>query len=55
MPTVSKKSTQFFLDWVIERAKRIKLDDEAQKAEVLEYHRMARDFWKKKVEEANAE
>jgi hypothetical protein len=54
-PTVSKKSAQFFLDWVVERAKRIKLDDEAQKAEVLEYHRMARDFWKKKVDEANSE
>ena len=54
-PTVSKKSAQFFLDWVIERAKRLKLDDETQKAEVLEYHRMARDYWKKKADEANSE
>ncbi len=54
-PRVSKKSAQFFLDWVTERAGRIKLEDPAQKAEVLQYHRQARDFWRKKVEEANAD
>lgn len=52
---VSKKSAQFFVDWVFERAGRIKLDDPAQKSEVLEYHRRARDFWQKKLAEANAE
>jgi hypothetical protein len=54
-PRISKASAQFFLDWVTERAGRIKLDDAAQKAEVLNYHRHARDFWQKKVAEANAE
>jgi hypothetical protein len=53
-PRISKASAQFFYDWVIERAGRIKLTDEKQKAEVLDYHRQARDFWKKRVEEANA-
>jgi hypothetical protein len=54
-PRISKRSAQFFLDWVLERAGRIKLADEMQRAEVLEYHRQARDFWKKRVEAANAE
>jgi hypothetical protein len=52
---VSKKAAQFFLDWVQERAGRIKLDDPAQREEVIAYHRQARDFWQKKVEQANAE
>jgi hypothetical protein len=52
---VSKKAAQFFVDWVYERARRIKLDDAEQKEQVLEYHRLARDFWQKKLSEANAE
>jgi hypothetical protein len=52
---ISKKAAQFFSDWVYERAGRVKLDDPAQKAEVLEPHRAARDFWQKKVAEANAD
>jgi len=52
---ISKKAAQFFSDWVYERAGQIKLDDAKEKAEVLEYHRRARDFWQKKVAEANAE
>jgi len=56
---VSKSSAQFFLDWVMERARRLatsdKLTDADQKREVLEYHRRARDFWQKKVAEATAE
>ena len=54
-PRISKASSHFFLDWVNERAVRIKVDDPAQKSEVLEYHRRARDFWQKKVAQANAE
>jgi len=52
---ISKKAAQFFSDWVYERAGRIKLDDPVEKNEVLEFHRQARDFWQKKVAEANAE
>ncbi len=53
--TVSKRSAQFFLDWVFERARRIKLDNADEQAAVLEFHRRARDYWQKKVDEANAE
>jgi hypothetical protein len=54
-PTISKRSAQFFLDWVFERARRVKLDDAEQQAAVLEFHRRARDYWQQKLEEANAE
>jgi hypothetical protein len=54
-PRVSKASAQFFVDWVYERARQIKLDDADQQREVLEFHKAARDFWMKKVEQANAE
>lgn len=54
-PRVSKASAQFFLDWVHERVKQIKLADADQRAEVLKYHRAARDYWQKKVDEANAD
>jgi hypothetical protein len=54
-PRISKESAQFFLDWVFERARRINLTDGQQQQEVLEFHRQARDFWQKKVDEANAE
>ncbi|MEX2288424.1 MAG: CehA/McbA family metallohydrolase [Planctomycetaceae bacterium] len=52
---VSRASAQFFLDWAIERASRVpnKLDDPAQLREVLEHHTRAREFWEKKVSEAN--
>jgi hypothetical protein len=52
---VSKASSQFFLDWVRERAKRVKLNDPAQRQEVLKHHAMAEKFWTEKVAAANAE
>ena len=54
-PRISRKSVQFFLDWLHERAKDIKLDDPAQRREVLKYHRAGRDFWEKLLSKANAE
>jgi len=54
-PRISKRSAQFFLDWVYERARQIKLDDPAQQRTVLEYHRRARDFWQDRVGRSNAE
>ena len=54
-PRISKESAQFFVDWVTERARRINLTDAGEQREVLEFHRQARDFWQKKVEEANVE
>ena len=52
---VSKASVQFFLDWVRERMKQIKLDDPRQQEEVLEHHRAAERFWQEKLARANAE
>jgi len=54
-PLISRASAQFFVDWVYERARRIKLADPGQQAEVLAPHRVARDFWEAKVAAANAE
>jgi hypothetical protein len=55
MRRVSRKSAQFFLDWTDERMQRIKVNDPAQREEVLEPHRRAREFWADLVERANAE
>jgi hypothetical protein len=52
---VSKTSARFFLEWVEERARRVKLDDEAQRREVLGYHADARKFWEEILRKANAE
>lgn len=54
-PRISKTSAQFFNDWVLERAKRVKLDDPDQREEVIKHHRAARDFWKNILDSANAE
>jgi hypothetical protein len=54
-PRVSKKSAQFFLDWLNDRTAQLKLDDPAQRAEVLKYHDQARTFWQGLVSNANAE
>ncbi len=51
---ISKSSAQFFLDWVNERAKNLKLEDEAKRDAVLKYHRIAQDFWQKMVAKSNA-
>ena len=52
---ISKTAVQFFLDWVYERAKQIKLDDPEQRREVLHWHRQARDYWRDLLSKANAE
>jgi hypothetical protein len=52
---VSKASARFFLDWVGERAKRVKLEDEAQRQEVLRHHADARKFWEEILTKATAE
>lgn len=54
-PRISKQSAQFFLDWVYERARRLKLDNADQRREVLEDHRKARDFWQDLRSRANGE
>lgn len=54
-PRISKAAAQFFLDWVYERARQIKIADPEQQRLVLEYHRKARDYWQNLVSKANAE
>lgn len=53
-PRVSKASAEFFLDWVTQRAKKLAVEDKEEREEALAPLRKARDFWKAKVEEANA-
>ncbi len=52
---ISKTSAQFFLDWVEERMQRIKLENVAQRQEVLHYHTLAKKYWQDRVNTANAE
>jgi hypothetical protein len=52
---VSRESARYFLDWVRERAGRVKLDDPAQRESVLRYHRQAEAFWENLVSKANAD
>ena len=52
---ISKKAAQFFLDWVHERAHRVKLTDPDKREAVIKYHRAARDYWQTLVETANAD
>lgn len=54
-PRVSRKSAQFFVDWVKERQARIKLTDPDQKREVLEPHLAAQKYWEAIVARANAD
>jgi len=54
-PRISKRSAEFFLDWVYERARQIELDDPAQQQTVIDDHRRARDFWQERVGRSNAE
>ncbi len=54
---ISRRSAQFFLDWVDERIARVKANvaDEAERREVLAWHDKAREFWQERVKLANAE
>lgn len=54
---VSRRSAQFFLDWLDERADRVgqKLQDPAKLREVLKYHHDAKGFWLQVMSRANAD
>jgi hypothetical protein len=52
---ISKASAQFFVDWVQERSKRVKLENADEREQVLKYHREAEKFWRQKVADANVE
>jgi len=55
LPRISKRSAQFFLDWVNERTSKLKLTDAKQREIVLKYHRQAQAYWEEMVAKANAE
>jgi hypothetical protein len=52
---IHRASAQFFLDWVRQRIARVKLEDAAQREEVLSHHRAAEKFWQERVERADVE
>jgi hypothetical protein len=52
---ISRASVQFFLDWVRERAARVKLDDPDERRKVLKYHEDAERFWQELLAKANAD
>jgi hypothetical protein len=54
---ISRRSSQFFLDWVNERIGRLKksIKSKTELREVLKYHHQARKFWTERVIKANAE
>jgi hypothetical protein len=52
---ISRSACQFFLDWVHERIGQLKIDDPAQRADVLKYHEEARQFWEDRLAMANAD
>jgi hypothetical protein len=53
---ISRRSVQFFLDWVNERIGRVKakVADEGERREVLVWHEKAEKFWQDRVKQANA-
>ena len=53
-PRISKKSAQFFLDWVNERISGLRRDDLRERETALKYHRQAQAYWQELVSRANA-
>ncbi len=53
-PRISKRSAQFFLDWVNERMAALKLDDPQEREAALKYQRQAQAYWQDLVSRANA-
>lgn len=54
-PRISRKAVRFFQEWVDERAKMIKLDNEQHQAEVMHHIERAMDFWDRRQRNATAE
>jgi hypothetical protein len=52
---ISRSAARFFLDWVDERAKRVKVDDPEERRLVLEPHETARRFWQERLDRATAD
>lgn len=54
-PRISRQAAQFFFDWVYERARRLELPAGEKREAVIKYHRVARDYWQQRLDEANAD
>jgi hypothetical protein len=55
IPRISRSSAQFFVDWIDEREKEVRIDDlSLRDATLAEIHK-ARDYWKTIMSEVNAE
>jgi hypothetical protein len=54
---ISRRSAQFFLDWVDERIERVKknVPNETDRQQILLWHDRARTWWTQRVSEANAD
>lgn len=52
---ISKSSAKFFLDWVTERARGLKLENAAEREQVVAQLRTTRDFWQGLMDKATAE
>jgi hypothetical protein len=54
---ISRRSANFFADWVDERIKRVEanVEEEAQRRDVLAWHHQAREFWLRRKNAATAE
>jgi len=55
-PRISRTASQFFLDWVYERARQIAaLPNQQERDAILIYHRAARDYWQKRLDSATVD
>ncbi len=54
-PRISRKSAQFFLDWMDARITSLPLEDAQQRAQVMAYLDRARAFWAQKLAQANVD
>jgi hypothetical protein len=52
---ISRSAAQFFLDWVVERARQIKQTNPERQKAILQSYRDARDYWHDVLSKANAE
>ncbi len=53
-PRISKSAATFFLDWVNQRAAKVRVEDDAQRAAVKKNWEQARAYWQDLVTRANA-
>jgi hypothetical protein len=51
---ISRRSVQFFIDWLAQRREQLHLADPKQQRQVLAFHDQARAFWQQLLPQANA-